>query len=269
MGLNHFLITRFSVPFDDYQNDKSGAKVRTPEWLEHRFRLFKTFCLPSVKAQTCQDFLWLVFFDGNTPEYFKKEIKNIKTQYRNFTPLFVDSASAFHTSLKQTIAENCKENIPLITSRIDNDDALHGDYIKTIQQHASSNDDDFLLNFKWGLQLDLKSGVLYQSKDESNPFITRICKWQNQEIKTVFEFGHHEAEKFLPIKQITNPRGWLVIIHDKNMLNTIGGKPLFKKEEILGPYNILEKGKKPAITNLLIAPVRFLMKAMAAKISSH
>ena len=43
----HLIVTRFNLGMTD------------PVWLEHRFGLFERFTLPSIKAQTCQEFWWL------------------------------------------------------------------------------------------------------------------------------------------------------------------------------------------------------------------
>ena len=43
-------------------------------WLDDRFRLFETFCLPSVRGQTVQELSWLVFFDEATPQRFRERI---------------------------------------------------------------------------------------------------------------------------------------------------------------------------------------------------
>jgi hypothetical protein len=266
MNFTHYLITRFSVPFKDYINDKNGGRVRTEEWLNHRFRLFENYCFPSVKAQSNQNFTWLVFFDAGTPVTFKERIENFHEQYQGFTPVFVTSAEDFQKKLQEIIQDNIQDKTTLITSRIDNDDAIHEDYINFIQQQAQPNKEkDFLLNFKWGLQLDLKSGILYQSKDESNPFISRVCRVNNQQTPTVFDFGHHEAGSFLPIKQITTLLGWLVIIHDKNMLNTIGGKPLLHQHKPLISFNIPSINLSSNIAKWGYAMIRFLVKGFIAK----
>jgi len=269
MIFKHYLITRFSVPFEDYTNDKNGGLVRTDEWLYHRFKLFNTYCLPSVKAQSNQGFTWLVFFDSATPEIFKNIINQIQKDYSNFVPLYVSSGAEFITRLNSYIYNNTKKVDFLITSRIDNDDAIHVKYIDTIQKEAPKYKIDVLLNFKWGIQLDIKTGILYQTRDESNPFITRICKYQSEAVKTIFDFGHHEAKLFLPIKQLAQLKGWLVIIHDKNVLNTIGGKPIILKKKTLQNYKIINQGKTPNILNLLFyAPFKYLFAGFLVKIKS-
>lgn len=69
--LQHFILTRFNLLL--WNKDKENKKVRSKEWLEHRFSLFEKYCLPSIKSQTCQDFEWIVLFDSSTPEMLKEK----------------------------------------------------------------------------------------------------------------------------------------------------------------------------------------------------
>jgi hypothetical protein len=268
MAHNHYLITRFNIPFCNFLNDKRGAEVRSPRWLEQRFLLFESYCLPSIKNQTNQNFKWLVFFDAKTPENYKIKIGLIARDFPKFKPIYIFKGDEFLPKLQTIIKSENTANNHIITSRVDNDDALHKKYIETIQEIACLHPaKDLLLNFKWGVQLDLSTDLLYQSKDESNPFISRSCQYNNINVATVFDFGHHEASKFLPLKQILNTKGWLVIIHDSNMINTIGGKPLWMKTKILDDYGV-SKGTQPIFLIYLKELCLFYFKALKAKLQS-
>ncbi|MBP0576017.1 hypothetical protein J8J27_35390, partial [Mycobacterium tuberculosis] len=55
------------------------------------FDLFRTYCLPSVAAQTRQDFEWVIFFDEQTPDEFRRQIAELQAVYpfrAEFTGLF-------------------------------------------------------------------------------------------------------------------------------------------------------------------------------------
>ena len=58
--IQHALITRFSIRnlFGD-----GGGDALLPSSIERRFALFQVACLPSVLAQSSQDFDWFVFVD--------------------------------------------------------------------------------------------------------------------------------------------------------------------------------------------------------------
>ena len=76
----HYLLTRFNLAL--WIEDKNGAAIDREEWLKRRMALFETFCLPSVKGQTCQSFSWILLVDEGTPAVYREKIKT----YRNLCP---------------------------------------------------------------------------------------------------------------------------------------------------------------------------------------
>jgi hypothetical protein len=83
-------MTRFNVPTKGWDETRSGFKPLTEEWLDDRFKLFRTYVLPSYKNQTNQNFEWLTFFDVNTSDKFRKIIKEIEAEYPTFKAIFVE-----------------------------------------------------------------------------------------------------------------------------------------------------------------------------------
>ena len=86
--LQHFILTRFNLLL--WNKDKEGNKVRTMEWLEHRFALFENYCLPSIKNQTCQEFVWIVLFDSTTPDIFKNRIADYENNVRSYAQFMLN-----------------------------------------------------------------------------------------------------------------------------------------------------------------------------------
>ena len=62
MGFQHFVITRFSVRM----RAGFGADAFPQEWLEHRLRLLRTYCLRGIAAQSASSFIWLLLCDEST-----------------------------------------------------------------------------------------------------------------------------------------------------------------------------------------------------------
>ncbi len=46
-----YIITRFNLKVEAWTTTKNDQKVRTEDWLKHRFELFEKYCLPSVVNQ--------------------------------------------------------------------------------------------------------------------------------------------------------------------------------------------------------------------------
>lgn len=132
---HHVLLTRFNVLW----SDKVPFRGRDPQWLEDRFELFDRYCFPSVMGQTCQNFVWFVFFDSQTPEPFMSRVAQYTQRYPRFVPIFVDrfSAEVFVTALGE---RGFLERDYIVTSRVDNDDALAKDYIHRVQRWVTKKD---------------------------------------------------------------------------------------------------------------------------------
>lgn len=127
---SHLVITRFNV-----RTKFAGEAPPTAGWLADRFKLFDQFCWPSLRSQTNQNFTWLVLFDTETPQDFRKKIDSYAAQWSNFRPCYVDNwhALCLDTLVKPYLDGDAQY---LVTSRIDNDDALGREYINVVQTHA-------------------------------------------------------------------------------------------------------------------------------------
>ena len=88
INLDHFILSRFNLLL--WSKDREGNKVRSKQWLVHRFDLFEKYCLPSIKIQTCQNFEWIVLFDSKTPDNFKDRIESYQQDCPQLIPVFVD-----------------------------------------------------------------------------------------------------------------------------------------------------------------------------------
>lgn len=217
----HYLITRFNLRNKNWDVTKNNETLLTREWMTHRIGLFSNFCLPSVASQTNKDFQWLLFFDQTTDEDFKQELETLLKPYPHFKSFYVDGMDAFHPSIKAYVSEDSKESSHIITSRIDNDDCIHKEYIDTIQQQFTSQ--DFMaIDVLKGYSLQISPEIMLGKKEHIfNPFISLIEK--NVEPKTVWFSDHNMWKKESRRIEIANKRLWMSIIHEKNKVNEFDG----------------------------------------------
>ena len=162
MRFQHFLLTRFNLglyPADMNQAycDKSGqAPARDPDkWMDDRLELFDKYCVPSVMNQSNKNFTWLVVFDPKTPSKYRERIE----RYRDdgvLVPLYAESrcrdearvvAGRFRGKLlrflhfeaalpaaRDYITQKLNPDADyVITTRLDNDDAIHSDFVRRVQ----------------------------------------------------------------------------------------------------------------------------------------
>ena len=213
---NHVILTVFNVRLHF-----GGGIAPDLDWLAHRFDLFDKFCYPSVRAQSNPNFKWLVFFDSETPSVYREKIAEY-AKWGQFLPQFVDramSVEAFAEMKRDLITRNSLEAKFLISTSLDNDDAIGREYIASVQKQFAGQDFEFI-NFTRGYALNKQNNKLYRKNDPSNPFISLIERIEN--FKTVWLASHTELAKMGKLRQVETKPIWLQVIHGRNVLNTIG-----------------------------------------------
>ena len=222
--MNHFLITRFNVKIKNWIDAKNGEKVLTDEWLKERFFLFESYCLPSIKNQSNLSFKWFVFFDIDTPKIYKNRIEEIANHFPIFIPVYIQDITYLNSSLKKCIKNNIIDSKKyIITTRLDNDDLIHRDFIETIQKNYVERD---------GVVIDLRKGyqVALGKKNQNdqirvfdfpfNPFVSYIEKYK-ENLKTVM-YQQHRFFKRNKDQLIINEKPlWIELVHESNKYNTI------------------------------------------------
>jgi hypothetical protein len=109
----------------------------------------------------------------------------------------------------------------VISSRLDNDDALARDYIESVQTEFRRQDAEFI-NFTGGLQLS-DEGALYYRSDPSNAFLSLIEKRTDKPLIGVFVDWHDRVSKHAPVRQVSTHPMWLQMVHGRNIGNAIRG----------------------------------------------
>ncbi len=215
---NHLLLTKFNI----LTTAEYGPAARRLEktWLERRLREFDTFCLPSVRSQTCKDFRWIVFCDAQSPEWFKVRMA---TYSDVLAPLYVSTMT--NATMGQVLREaGYTDRRTLITTRIDNDDAISSDFIATVQDQFEDQDFQFI-NFPWGVRAC--EGALFTGYWRSNPFMSLIERPTvgGEPFKCVYFKQHHLVKKSESIRNIRRPVSWLRSMHASNTVQTQVGLP--------------------------------------------
>ena len=231
----HAILTRFNV-FNPGMNVRDPQNRLNLDWLDHRFKLFEEFCYPTVKEQTNQNFRWFVFFDEKTPKSYHSQIDKYRC-WPNFIPVFLKVFDP------ESVCEILLSNIDskpdyLITTLLDNDDAIHRHFVQSIQEaftkflkNGYDGKTPRFLNFTYGYVFDRIGNRLYAVRHWGNPFISMIEKFH--EIETVYVRNHDELYLINPVEQVKSLRAWMQVVHEMNALNTVYGiRVPLKKIEI-------------------------------------
>jgi hypothetical protein len=237
----HFILTRFNLRSLGMNKTKNNAPI-DEKWLEHRFYLFDRYCYPSVKNQSNKNFRWLVFFDPNTPDKYKEKIEKYKQDFKNFIPVFTDKE--FLVSIKENINKFLnKETTHIITSCLDNDDAIHKDYINQIQ--TCFNNQIFCI-------VDVITGYTYKTgplkelalRIKSNNQFISLIEVSNSFI-TTFSRPHFKWASEIRRVEIDMPLS-LQIIHENNVANNMRWSFWYTNNyNILKDFSIIEEDKNP------------------------
>ncbi|WP_181280646.1 glycosyltransferase [Aphanothece hegewaldii] len=209
----HFLITPFNVDI--------GIKPRNYQldiqYLTSRLNLFEEVCYSSIYEQSNKNFLWLIFFDQETPDFIKTKI-NQWSNWKNFKPIYTPSKVNFYYFLIQSIQDHLQENTQfIITTGIDSDDTICYNFIDLIQQQFNQQEFEYI-NFPFGYILH-RDG-LFMRQYLSSPFVSLIEK--NDNFVTCKIISHQQIFKLsklgLPVRQIFTLPTWLQVVHDNNWL---------------------------------------------------
>lgn len=257
MNYRHFLLTRFNVPFIRKENIDF---LFEEEYLQERFRRFKDCCFNSIKQQSNQNFVWLVFFDARTPRRYKDLNELWKREYSNYSPVYVDmqqllqEKSLFYEeqALKMTskihvedltyseyvqrvglpsfiskvIKSFCGKDIDtIVTTRIDNDDVFHKDMMKSVIDNLHSEyGEKMILSFDNGVQYVDGSKILSKFYYPNNHFTSLVEKC-SASLFSVFYWDHYFIDRYVMVKHINTIPLWMEICHKTNVMNSVDLTP--------------------------------------------
>lgn len=216
----HIITTRFNVPTSIWTITREGKKPLSEDWLKDRFEIFQKYCLPSFKNQSNKNFIWLVFFDVNTPQKYKSEIEIIQKEFALFHPIFVQDFEEMRRKALEIIPAFFEDSTQyLISTDLDNDDLLHREFIATVQEKFVPKH-DFVIDLKRGLQMTKtsdKTALINIFYMVANPFVSLVEDKNN--------FGTVMKEEHLKFRNYANytfydlePR-FIQYIHTNNLVN--------------------------------------------------
>lgn len=219
MSFTHIITTSFNVPSVSWKQTRDGKNTLTNEWFMDRIDIFDKYCLPSFKNQTNKNFWWIVFFDVNTPEFYKERIKEIEKEFPTFRPYFVNDLEEKKLKFPEIIPEYTAGSSYLITTDVDNDDMLHREYVDTIHRLFQPVN-NLVIDLRRGLQLTRTSGneaFITEYYSVANPFVSLVESVQD--FKTVTHHFHHQYRDFKDIAIFDEKPLYIQFIHQNNLAN--------------------------------------------------
>lgn len=215
-SLTHVILTRFNLATPG----RESALRNQPDWLARRFTLFEEICLPSMAAQSSKNFHWIIYFDEHTPDSFRERIDTLR-QTVPFTPYFTDlfQADGWVRSLEEVIPARSAR---LLSTRLDNDDALARDYVERVQSEAERHAGSLPVSLNFQNGFIRTDDSLYAIQHSRNAFFSRLCRWEPGMV-VANGIQHMDLERHGPVVQIDGPGAWLQVVHGQNVSNKVRG----------------------------------------------
>jgi hypothetical protein len=212
----HLLLTRFNTAVDF----APSAKRLDTNWLTARLLLFEQYCLPSVAGQEHAEFQWLVFFDDASPAWFKERIASFEPLVK---AVYIEGPATDEVIARRVMETGLVSAPYLITTRLDNDDAISRDHLASVQNAFQQQDREFI-TFPFGLQSF--HGHLYNVYWPSNPFLSLVEKVNDgAKVTTVLCVAHDHVSGANKLRKLLRTSQWLQVLHDSNLANTLRGWP--------------------------------------------
>lgn len=224
-SFGHFILTRFNVPlrFDLPPERQPAPRGLDPDWLARRFDLFERICLASVARQTEPDFQWLVFLDEATPAAFRDRL----TAHTATRP-FLQPVYCGRFDEETVLPEIRRRETPgrlRITTRLDNDDAIHPRLIERVRRLAERQAPrqdlrrGFYLSFPLGCCA--RDGDFYLQRYRFNPFASYVSAPETD--RTVLGTDHRYVADVAPVVFDWTRPMWCQTIHGENVANRLRG----------------------------------------------
>jgi hypothetical protein len=201
--MKHFIITR-----NTYPAGYASAEARR--------ELTKTYTIPSLKAQTNKEFVWLLAgsngltsgdLDGIPHLVFDVPVAN------NF-----EDSIYFAQRIVKEAALDLDAGEKVITTRFDNDDMLIPTFVAEIQSAAETT--KFGVIDMGGYRLDLRDGRAYRDvayRKIPSPFISLVERKAGKKCRlaTAYYDQHSIMQHHFPVTRVERP-GWVQLIHESN-----------------------------------------------------
>lgn len=181
------------------------AQLYDPLRMAQRFHFFEKICLPSLDAQTDQDFKLLILIGNDLPQTFKSRLLRAISN-RPYAEVLEDSTGSLSTALN-TRAADLKDPAAdkILHFRLDDDDALASHAIHDLRQMAERVAAPTLLSLPRGLKYVEMDGEV-QLVESVAPYIA--IGWAmvlNPEVeRNAFQASHLRIAQSMP--SMVDPR---------------------------------------------------------------
>ncbi|MBN1817863.1 MAG: hypothetical protein JW828_10915 [Sedimentisphaerales bacterium] len=220
MAFKHYIITCLNVGIYSHTMWRPGVRLPPAEWMEHRVRLFETFTLPSVRSQTCQNFIWLLLMDHRTPPRYKLWIESFRIP--NLVAVYLTCRGLDNQAIAAAVMKQIEPGeYDLITTEVDSDDAIHKDMAGIIQRLYRPGPHIRQICFSRGILLDLNRREAFLM---DYPFHVPTLIEPRASARSVYCWPNSELPA-QSCERVSAHPCWIQVIHSQNVANTVENGP--------------------------------------------
>jgi hypothetical protein len=253
LTIDHILLTRFNLP-----SKGPESLIRAQDgWLRRRVELFEAYTIPSVTAQTASGFHWIVYFDPESPRWLLDRLAPHVSAGR-YTPIFREEATWREVGADARQVSGARGSL-LITTNLDNDDALAADFLERVQRLAQPGQTRAVY---------LEQGLIacgdraYLRRDRDNAFCSVAEPWSLQPA-TAWRDWHIMLRSHMPVISAGGAPAWLQVVHGENVSNRVRGRLTDPSRHSTLFPGLVEKMPRPRFggvtaDRLVAAPMRGL-----------
>lgn len=218
MNTRQFILTRFNGGL--YNVVKKIPALDADVWMKRRIELFSSICVPSIAAQTNKDFVWVLSIDPRTPPKYVDQIRKLLRGI-DYCLVDADQYSVIYQGPKfaKCVAGEIKEwPCKIITTRLDNDDAIRTTFVDRVRSKFASKSSGALY-FGKGFVLDIKTQKVKRASRSQPGNTSSLCETVNgpEQVKTALAVFHSDIGKLAPVERVGGMGMWLVSKHDLNL----------------------------------------------------
>jgi Putative rhamnosyl transferase len=214
------LVTRYSVRSRRIMRmAKIHGEAMRIDWFRLRSKLFTAITLPSVSAQVLRPMRWyLLLADGDQPLLEE----HVGTLPQWIKPMYLREGDTLTAGCHHDIVKDFGWAKNLLVSRMDNDDALHREFFKSMDEEVDWGEiraDCYLIQ-KRGCRWDGRRMQTFEYRN--NPFLTVVSsnwkKTQPNPLRVNHMVVLRQKHRFLA--GIPGEAMWLQSVHGYNASNS-------------------------------------------------
>ena len=222
-------ICRFSYPaVGGFQNEHNTVEARcnylySQERLNMRFSAFETFTLPSIRSQSDPNFTFAVLIGDSLPRHAKDRLYEVTANVPQIK--IVERPSGPYRQVAQEVVNSVRNwEAPICAQfRLDDDDAVHLDFIAELRQVITHNQELFRYGRRFAIDFcsgyavipgrkGIKAAVVKQKL--WTPALAIVLRPKVE--RSILNYGHHRLHEFMPVLSLSHLNMFVRSFHGDN-----------------------------------------------------